>query len=44
MNGESILITGVGRRIGLQLALNFLRRGIPVIGTFRSERRGLREL
>ena len=30
---DPILITGVGRRVGLHLAHNFLRRGQPVIGT-----------
>ncbi len=44
MSAEPILITGVGKRLGLQLALNYLDRGIPVIGTYRSERPGLREL
>lgn len=39
-----ILITGVGRRVGLHLARQFLGRGIPVIGTFRSRRDGLAEL
>lgn len=38
MNGEPILITGVGRRVGLHLAQQFLDRGIAVIGTYRSER------
>lgn len=38
---EPILITGVGRRAGLHLAQTFLRRGRPVVGTFRSERPGL---
>ncbi len=37
MKQESIFITGVGRRAGLHLTRNFLARGIPVIGTFRSE-------
>ncbi len=44
MNGEPILITGVGKRLGLQLALTYLERGIPVIGTYRSERPGLNAL
>ncbi len=39
-----ILITGVGRRIGLHLAVQFLERGIPVIGTFRSRRDSLERL
>jgi dihydromonapterin reductase/dihydrofolate reductase len=41
---DPILITGVGRRVGLQLARNFLGRGVPVIGTYRSERPALAEL
>ena len=42
-----MLITGVGRRVGLHLATTFLQRGVPVAGTYRSERpalHGLREL
>lgn len=39
-----ILITGVGRRVGLHLARNFLSRGIPVIGTYRSERSDIDQL
>jgi dihydromonapterin reductase/dihydrofolate reductase len=39
-----ILITGVGRRVGLHLAHQFLARGIPVIGTFRSRRDSLEAL
>lgn len=41
---EPILITGVGKRIGLHLALTFLGRGIPVIGTFRTDRDSLDDL
>ena len=41
---DAILITGIGKRIGLHLAHGFLDRGIPVVGTFRSERDGVREL
>jgi dihydromonapterin reductase/dihydrofolate reductase len=41
---DAILITGIGQRIGLHLAHGFLDRGCPVIGTFRSERAGVREL
>lgn len=44
MRQESIFITGVGRRAGLHLTRNFLARGIPVIGTFRSEYDSLGEL
>jgi dihydromonapterin reductase/dihydrofolate reductase len=44
MSKEPILITGIGKRVGLRLALNFLSRGIPVIGTYRSERPGLEKL
>ncbi|MBY5991197.1 dihydromonapterin reductase [Ferrimonas balearica] len=36
-----VLITGVGKRIGLHLALRFLEQGVPVIGTFRREREAL---
>lgn len=44
---DAVLITGAGRRVGLHLARHFLAQGIPVIGTYRSERPeldGLREL
>lgn len=44
MTHEPILITGVGRRVGLHLARTFLDRGVPVIGTYRSEREGVQEL
>lgn len=44
MNRESILITGVGRRIGLHLAHTFLDRNIPVIGTYRTGRNSLESL
>jgi dihydromonapterin reductase/dihydrofolate reductase len=40
----AILITGVGKRVGLHLARTFLGRGVPVIGTYRSERPALSEL
>lgn len=40
----AILITGVGKRVGLHLARTFLGRGVPVIGTFRSERPSLDSL
>lgn len=38
---DPVLITGVGQRVGLHLAQTFLGRGVPVIGTWRSERPGL---
>ena len=41
---DAILITGVGRRVGLHLARHFLGKGTPVIGTFRSERPELDQL
>jgi len=41
---EPILITGVGRRLGLHLARTFLDRGRAVIGTYRTERPALRDL
>jgi len=44
VNQDPILITGVGKRIGLHLAQTFLGRGIPVIGTYLSERESLAEL
>ena len=44
MNQEPILITGVGKRVGLRLALNFISRGTPVIGTYRNDRPGLKKL
>ena len=40
----AILITGVGKRVGLHLARTFLGRGAPVVGTFRSERESLEGL
>lgn len=46
MSRDPILITGASKRIGLYLARTFLGRGIPVIGTFRTNRDslvGLRE-
>ncbi len=39
-----VLITGVGKRIGLHLASSFLEQGTPVIGTFRQERPALAQL
>ncbi len=44
MASEPILITGVAKRVGLHLANTFLDRGIPIIGTYRSERPSLDEL
>jgi len=44
MSKESILITGVGKRVGLHLADTFLDRGIPVIGTYRTTRPAVTEL
>ena len=44
MTQEPILITGIGKRVGLHLARTFLDRGLPVIGTYRSEREGVQEL
>jgi dihydromonapterin reductase/dihydrofolate reductase len=42
MSGAApILITGVGKRVGLHLAHTFLDRDQPVIGTFRSRREGI---
>ena len=41
---DPILISGVGRRVGLHLARTFLGRGVPVIGTYRSERPELDQL
>ena len=44
MSKEPLLITGVGKRVGLHLAHTFLDRGIPVIGTYRTTRPGVTEL
>ncbi|MBT8052892.1 MAG: SDR family oxidoreductase, partial [Gammaproteobacteria bacterium] len=41
---DPVVITGVGRRVGLHLAQNFLDRGVPVVGTYRSERPELEKL
>jgi dihydromonapterin reductase/dihydrofolate reductase len=38
IKAESILITGVSRRLGLALAEHFLSKGFKVIGTYRTER------
>lgn len=39
-----ILITGLGKRLGLALAKHFLSQNIPVIGTYRTEYPVLNEL
>ena len=44
MKPDAVLITGVAKRVGLHLAQTFLGRGIPVIGTYRTERPALEEL
>ena len=44
MSKEPLLITGVGKRVGLHLAHTFLDRGIPVIGTYRTTRASVTEL
>lgn len=44
MKQDAVLITGVARRVGLHLARVFLDRGMPVIGTYRSDRPALEEL
>lgn len=44
MNCESILITGVGQRLGYHLASTCLKRGIGIIGTFRKDRENLDQL
>jgi dihydromonapterin reductase/dihydrofolate reductase len=44
MSKEPVLITGVGKRVGLHLAHTFLDRGIPVIGTYRTTRSSVTEL
>lgn len=41
---DAMVVTGVGQRVGLHLAQTFLQRGLPVIGTYRSERPALAEL
>jgi dihydromonapterin reductase/dihydrofolate reductase len=38
------LITGIGRRAGFHLARSFLERGMPVIGTYRTEYKRLHQL
>jgi dihydromonapterin reductase/dihydrofolate reductase len=44
MSNEPILITGVAKRVGQHLATTFLDRGVPVIGTYRSQRDSLSDL
>jgi dihydromonapterin reductase/dihydrofolate reductase len=39
-----MVVTGVGQRVGLHLATTFLQRGLPVVGTYRTERPALSEL
>ena len=41
MSEQTVLITGVGRRIGLHVATTLLQRGVHVIGTYRTERHAL---
>ena len=36
MKTDPVLITGVGRRAGHFIATSFLKRGVPVIGTYRT--------
>ena len=43
-SSDPVLITGVGRRVGLHLACSFLSRGVPVIGTYRTEYASLQQL
>ena len=44
MKHDAVLVTGVGRRLGLHMARTFLSRGIPVIGTYLTQRNALKEL
>ncbi len=41
MRPEPLIITGLGRGVGFHLAKNFLERGYPVIGTYRTIRPSL---
>lgn len=41
---DTILITGIGQRIGLHLAKVLLDRGFHIIGTFRTDRPALEDL
>ena len=44
MNTDPVLITGVGKRAGHFIANSFLKRGVPVIGTYRTRYARLEEL
>jgi dihydromonapterin reductase/dihydrofolate reductase len=44
MTKDPTLITGVGKRAGFHIARAFLRRGMPVIGTYRTRYDRLAEL
>ncbi len=44
MKADATLITGAGKRAGLHVARNFLQRGMPVIGTYRTWYPALEEL
>ena len=44
MKADATLITGVGKRAGLHVAQNFLQRGMPVIGTYRTWYPALEEI
>jgi len=44
MNAEPLVITGVGRRLGLFLAASFMGRGMSVVGLYRTERPELERL
>lgn len=44
MSADPVFISGVAKRVGLHLARTFLERGLPVIGTYRTERPVLEEL
>lgn len=44
MNGNTIVITGAGQRIGLALAKHFHQKQWRVIASYRSERAGVTEL
>ena len=40
----SVFISGVGKRVGYQLAVDFLDKGVPVVGTYRTWYEHLDEL
>jgi dihydromonapterin reductase / dihydrofolate reductase len=44
MMSDPVLITGVGKRLGLALAADLRERGVPVIGTYRSTRPSIPKL